>query len=89
MLLTLLFIISTETWKRVQIRYEREAVALQRILPEIHVNIFDTSKYILVGIVKDFRSAISKGIFKGSSSPLLGSDGLNTPGHIKVIEVIE
>lgn len=56
--------IHDERWQQVELRYEREAVALQRILPEIHVNIFDTIKYIAVGVVKDVKAAISRGVLR-------------------------
>lgn len=57
------FHIHDETWQKVQIRYEREALALQKILPEVHVNLLDTVKYIVVGVCKDFRSAIKQKVF--------------------------
>lgn len=50
--------IHDETWNKVQIRYEREAMALQKILPEIHVSKLDTAKFISVGVIKDFKAAL-------------------------------
>ncbi|WP_417360014.1 MULTISPECIES: glycosyltransferase [Gammaproteobacteria] len=54
--------IHDESWERVKIRYEREAVALQKILPQVHVTLFDTIKYISTGIIKDIRAALSSGV---------------------------
>lgn len=54
------FHIHDETWDKVQVRYEREAIALQKILPEIHVSITDTIKYISVGILKDISAAFKQ-----------------------------
>jgi hypothetical protein len=50
--------IHDETWERVQIRYEREAVALHKIMPEISVSILDTLQYIITGIIKDCKLAL-------------------------------
>lgn len=54
------FHIHDESWKRVQIRYEREAIALQKILPEVHVTIVDTIQFITVGILKDIKAALKQ-----------------------------
>ncbi|MET1254655.1 glycosyltransferase [Aliikangiella maris] len=45
--------IHNESWTQVKRRYEREALALQKIMPEIHFNIFDMFKYIFVAIYND------------------------------------
>jgi rhamnosyltransferase len=52
--------IHDESWSKVQIRYEREAIALQKIMPEVHVTFFDMAKYILIGIINDLRIAFKK-----------------------------
>ncbi|WP_456296411.1 glycosyltransferase [Vibrio sp. AK197] len=54
--------IHDETWEQVKIRYEREAIALQHIMPQIHVNIFDTMKFIFAGIAKDFNKALKENV---------------------------
>lgn len=51
------FHIHDESWEKVQIRYEREAIALQKIMPEVHVTFFDMAKYIVIGVLKDLRIA--------------------------------
>lgn len=57
------FHLHDETWKQTKTRYEREALAMQRIMPEVSVTFFDALKFIFIGIVKDFKSALSKKVF--------------------------
>lgn len=54
--------IHDETWRSLFIRYEREAVALRKILPEVRINLLDVAHFISVGIVKDFRAAYKRGV---------------------------
>lgn len=46
-----------ENWAQVKRRFEREAIALQRILPHIHVSALDTARYIVRSIVHDLAHA--------------------------------
>lgn len=55
--------IHDESWQKLRLRYEREAMALRKILPEIHVSVLDTIKYVIVGILKDCRSALKDKVF--------------------------
>ncbi len=55
--------IHDETWAQVKTRYEREAVALQKIMPEIRINIIDTIHFIIIGTLKDIRISIRKKVF--------------------------
>lgn len=50
-----------ETWAQVQRRFEREAIALQKIMPQIQVGRRDTARYILSSIVHDLRAARREG----------------------------
>jgi glycosyltransferase involved in cell wall biosynthesis len=43
-----------ETWRQVKRRYEREALALQQIMPELHFTGFDAIKCFLFGLGADF-----------------------------------
>ena len=52
--------IHDETWLQTKRRYEREAIALQKIMPEIQVNLFDTVRYIFTAIVFDYKYAYMK-----------------------------
>ncbi|WP_430416770.1 glycosyltransferase family 2 protein [Parasphingorhabdus sp.] len=52
--------IHEETWGQVKRRYEREAIALQGIMPEVHVNIGDFLRYTLSGILFDCAAALQE-----------------------------
>ena len=51
------FHIHNESWRQVRIRYEREALALREIMPEVHVSLWDFLRYFLIGIFHDFHVA--------------------------------
>lgn len=46
-----------ESWAQVKRRFEREALALQKIMPHVHVGRRDTARYIFSSIRHDFRVA--------------------------------
>ncbi len=46
-----------ESWAQVQRRFEREAIALQKIMPQIQVGWLDTARYIFSSIRHDVRQA--------------------------------
>lgn len=52
-----------ESWAQVQRRFEREALALQRIMPQIHVRHRDTIRYISSSIWRDWRCARREGVW--------------------------
>jgi glycosyltransferase involved in cell wall biosynthesis len=54
-----------ESWAQVKRRFEREAIALQKIMPQIHVGLLDTARYIASSIVHDVRHARGTGGLKG------------------------
>lgn len=54
-----------ESWAQVKRRFEREAIALQKIMPQIHVGWFDTARYIFSSIRHDMRQAKANGGLKG------------------------
>jgi glycosyltransferase involved in cell wall biosynthesis len=47
-----------ETWGKVRNRYEREAVALQQIMPEVHVGFTDFLRYFFSAILFDSAAAL-------------------------------
>ncbi len=53
-----------ETWKQVRRRFEREALALQRIMPQVHVNEFDAARYIVSSVWRDWRTAMRSGVWR-------------------------
>lgn len=50
-----------ESWAQVKRRFEREAIALQKIMPQIHVGLRDTARYIVSSIVHDLGAARREG----------------------------
>lgn len=46
----------TETWPQVRRRFEREAIALQKIMPQLHVGLFDTLRYVFSSCIKDMQA---------------------------------
>lgn len=57
------FHIHDETWAKIRTRYEREAIALQKIMPEIEISIYNLIHFIIVGILNDARVAIRERVF--------------------------
>jgi glycosyltransferase involved in cell wall biosynthesis len=57
------FHIHNETWMQVKFRYEREAYALKRIMPEVHFSFSDFLRYFISGIMEDSVAAIQDKIF--------------------------
>ena len=53
-----------ETWPQVKRRFEREALALQKIMPQIHVSLLDTLRYIYSSILNDWICAWREKIWK-------------------------
>ena len=49
-----------ESWKQVERRFEREAIALQQIYPEVLLRKRDIVGYIVKGITRDIISKASK-----------------------------
>jgi rhamnosyltransferase len=49
-----------ETWPQVRRRFEREAIALQQIMPHVHVNALDAARYMVSSIWGDMRRAQSQ-----------------------------
>lgn len=47
----------SETWPQVRRRFEREAIALQQIMPNVHVGWFDTLRYTISSIWGDLKKA--------------------------------
>lgn len=56
-----------ETWGHVKRRFEREAIALQKIMPQVHIHIQDLIRYILSSIWLDWKSAIKDKTFINKS----------------------
>lgn len=51
-----------ETWRQIRRRYEREAYALQYIMPEIKLSGLDVLRYIFISTVTDWLTAWKNGV---------------------------
>jgi glycosyltransferase involved in cell wall biosynthesis len=51
-----------ESWEQIKRRFEREAIALQQIMPQVHVTYYDTARYIINSILGDLNEAHKDGI---------------------------
>ena len=60
-----------EKWPQVKRRYEREAIALQKVMPEVHVYWHDACRYFLAGILGDFSRALSERCLHTVASEIL------------------
>ena len=52
--------IHEENWQQVKRRYEREAIALQGIMPAVHVSFGDFVRYSIAGIMLDCATALQE-----------------------------
>jgi glycosyltransferase involved in cell wall biosynthesis len=52
--------IHDETWMNIRNRYEREAFALQHIMPEVHLRISDFIRYVVSAILFDMSVALEQ-----------------------------
>lgn len=55
-----------ESFKSVRHRFEREAIALQKIMPEVHLSILDVMRYCVTSIWLDWWSAVRHGQLRRS-----------------------
>jgi glycosyltransferase involved in cell wall biosynthesis len=46
-----------ESWAQIKRRFEREAIALQNIMPAVHLSRLDVARYFATSVLLDFRSA--------------------------------
>ena len=51
-----------ESWAQVRRRFEREALALRQIMPEVHLSRSDVVRCVLTSTLADWRSAARNGI---------------------------
>ena len=53
-----------ESWAQVQRRFEREAIALQQIMPQVHIGLRDVVRYVVTSVFKDWQSAFGEGVWR-------------------------
>jgi L-ascorbate metabolism protein UlaG (beta-lactamase superfamily)/glycosyltransferase involved in cell wall biosynthesis len=56
------FHLHNETMHQVRHRFEREAIALKVIMPQVHIRLHDMFRYLISSILMDCSSAFSKGL---------------------------
>jgi rhamnosyltransferase len=49
-----------ESWHKVRLRYQREAIALQAIMPQVHVTLTDFMRYFLSALMLDCGAALER-----------------------------
>ena len=47
-----------ESWRQVRVRFEREAIALQKIMPEVQIHFADFLRYFISAVLFDFSHAL-------------------------------
>ncbi len=52
-----------EHWAQVKLRYERESIALQKIMPEIHFSFLDFARYYTSSVLSDLSAALREKVF--------------------------
>jgi glycosyltransferase involved in cell wall biosynthesis len=52
----------TETWTSVRRRFEREAIALRSIMPEVHLSALDVLRYFVTSVSSDWQAAARNGV---------------------------
>lgn len=50
-----------ESWPQVMRRYEREAIALQRIMPQFHIRLIDLARFLVGTVISDVAFAFRLG----------------------------
>jgi len=60
-----------ENWAQIKRRFEREAIALQYIMPEIHISFFDFLYYFLSAVILDINVAIQQHLFSKKVGEIL------------------
>ncbi len=63
--------IHDETYKQVKIRYEREAIALKKIMPDIQMNIFDFFRYFFAALFLDISISLDQKKFKKNIASII------------------
>jgi rhamnosyltransferase len=59
-----IFHVHDESWNKIKNRFEREAIALQRIMPEVHVTFGDFLRYFLSSVWFDFGKALKQNVLR-------------------------
>jgi rhamnosyltransferase len=61
----------SESWAQVRRRFEREAIALQYIMPEVHLSLGDISRYFFSAVLLDLGAALQERQLRGHFANIL------------------
>lgn len=61
----------TETWPSVRRRFEREALALRSIMPEVHLSRLDVLRYFIASVSTDWAAAKRNGVKSTSALDMM------------------
>jgi rhamnosyltransferase len=61
----------TETWPTVRRRFEREALALRSMMPEVHLSVLDVLRYVATSVTGDWIAAARNGITSTSALDMM------------------
>jgi GT2 family glycosyltransferase len=65
------FHLHDESWRMIRNRFEREAIALQSIMPEVHVTFRDFARYVTSAVLLDFGAALQEGRLLAEAFPIV------------------
>lgn len=60
-----------ESWRTIRNRFEREAIALQGIMPQVHVTFGDFARYVTSAVLLDFGAALQEGRLLAEAFPIV------------------
>jgi L-ascorbate metabolism protein UlaG (beta-lactamase superfamily)/glycosyltransferase involved in cell wall biosynthesis len=60
-----------ENWSQIMRRFEREAIALQKIMPQLHFNLIDFIYFYISSVLLDFIAAFKKNILFDAAFDIL------------------
>ena len=63
--------IHDESWGQIRRRYEREAIALRHIFPELHFHLFDAAKCFFAAVAGDVAAKLRRGSSSGGISEII------------------
>ena len=66
--------IHDESWSQVKRRFEREAIALQHVMPEVHISFVDFIRYYFNAVMLDTSVARRKKLLTKELKEIIGSD---------------
>lgn len=65
------FHIHNESWRKIRNRFEREAIALQYIMPEVQISFSDFIRYLFSSVILDYGRAIREGVLLNRAIEIL------------------